>query len=176
MAGPMSCGVVPWSLAALDGIEPLEVVQALGAERRRPPRARGARACARGPNSFGGRRRTVTDTPERPEDVRAFMESVELGEDAAEDELPPPGAPVMVVRSLRLPVELDQRVKAAAQHRGVPTSTLVREWIELELTALEQDQPISRADALRALATLRPLGAADRSPPLIARRLTLPDA
>jgi hypothetical protein len=42
----------------------------------------------------------------------------------------------------------------------VPTSTLVREWIELELTALEDDQPISRADALRALASLLPLGAA----------------
>ena len=39
-------------------------------------------------------------------------------------------------------------------------SALVREWIELELTALEHDQPISRADALRALASLRPLGGA----------------
>jgi hypothetical protein len=39
-------------------------------------------------------------------------------------------------------------------------STLVREWIELELAGLENDQPISRADALRALARLRPLGAA----------------
>jgi predicted DNA-binding protein len=67
---------------------------------------------------------------------------------------------VMIVRSLRLPFELDQRLKAAAQRRGVPTSTLVREWIELELTALEDDQPISRADALRALAALRPMGAA----------------
>jgi predicted DNA-binding protein len=68
--------------------------------------------------------------------------------------------PVMVVRSLRLPFELDQKLKAAAQRRGVRTSTLIREWIELELTALEDDQPISRADALRALATLRPMGAA----------------
>ena len=32
-------------------------------------------------------------------------------------------------------------------------SALVREWIELELTALQHDQPISRADALRALAS-----------------------
>jgi predicted DNA-binding protein len=64
----------------------------------------------------------------------------------------------MVVRSLRLPLDLDQRLKTAAA--GVPTSTLIREWIELELTALDNDQPISRADALRALATLRPLGPA----------------
>jgi predicted DNA-binding protein len=66
----------------------------------------------------------------------------------------------MIVRSLRLPSELDQRLRDAAQRRGIPTSTLVREWIELELTALEDDQPISRADALRALASVRPLGAA----------------
>lgn len=39
-------------------------------------------------------------------------------------------------------------------------STLLREWIELELSGLEADQPISRADALRALAAIRPLGAA----------------
>ena len=101
----------------------------------------------------------MADLPKRPEDIRAFMESLEFDGDAAEDEVPPRGAPVMV-RSLRLPFELDQRLKAAAKRRGVPTSTLVREWIELELTALEDDQPISRADALRALAALRPMGAA----------------
>ena len=73
-------------------------------------------------------------------------------------ELPPvPTDATMVVRSLRLPLDLDRRVKAAAAARNVPMSTLVREWIELELTALENDQPISRADALRALATLHPV-------------------
>jgi predicted DNA-binding protein len=102
----------------------------------------------------------MADLPKRPEDIRAFMESLEFDGDAAEDEVPPRGAPVMVVRSLRLPFELDQRLKAAAKRRGVPTSTLVREWIALEPTALEDDQPISRADALRALAALRPMGAA----------------
>ena len=99
------------------------------------------------------------ELPERAEDVHAFLESLEFGPEAA-DELPAPGSPVMVVRSLRLPFELDRRLKAAAERRGVPTSTLVREWIELELTALEDDQPISRADALRALASLRPVGGA----------------
>jgi predicted DNA-binding protein len=102
----------------------------------------------------------MTELPKRPEDIRGFMESLEFGADAADDDVPPRGAPVMVVRSLRLPFELDQRLKAAAKRRGVPTSTLVREWIELELTGLEDDQPISRADALRALAALRPMGAA----------------
>jgi predicted DNA-binding protein len=72
--------------------------------------------------------------------------------------LPEQGAPVMVVRSIRLPVELHERVKKVAQQRGVPATTLIREWIELELSALENDEPISRADALRALASLRPVG------------------
>jgi hypothetical protein len=36
-------------------------------------------------------------------------------------------------------------------------SQLMREWAELELAALENDQPISRADALRALAGVRPI-------------------
>jgi len=62
----------------------------------------------------------------------------------------------MVVRSLRLPLELDRHVKAAAASRGLPTWTLLREWIELQLAGL-QDQTISRGDALRALAGLRPL-------------------
>ena len=102
----------------------------------------------------------MTDLPRRPEEIRAFMDSLEFGDDADESQLPAREAPVMVVRSLRLPFDLDRRVKAAAHRRGVPTSTLIREWIELELTALEDDQPISRADALRALAALRPIGAA----------------
>jgi predicted DNA-binding protein len=102
----------------------------------------------------------MADRPERGKQLRESLESLEFGADVPEDEVPPPDTPVMAVRSLRLPVELDRRVKAAAEKRGVPTSTLIREWIELELTALEHDQPISRADALRALATLRPVGGA----------------
>jgi predicted DNA-binding protein len=101
----------------------------------------------------------MTDLPDKTQDVQPLMDGLQFSDEPAE--LPPrPGDTVMVVRSLRLPVELDKRLKAVAEARGVPMSTLVREWIELELTALEHDQPISRADALRALAALRPLGAA----------------
>jgi predicted DNA-binding protein len=70
---------------------------------------------------------------------------------------PVPDEEAMVVRSLRLPLDLDRRLKAAASRRGVAMSTLLREWIELELAGLEDDRPISRADALRALASLRPV-------------------
>jgi predicted DNA-binding protein len=65
--------------------------------------------------------------------------------------------PSTVVTSLRLPLELYQRLKAAAESRGATMGALLREWAELELAALENDQPISRADALRALASVRPL-------------------
>lgn len=105
------------------------------------------------------------DLPRTPEQVQEFMDK--LAFDAApgperEKELlvslPEPGEGVMVVRSIRLPLELHERVKKAAQDRGVATTALIREWIELGLSALENDQPISRADALRALASLQPLG------------------
>ena len=101
----------------------------------------------------------MSDLPERSEDVQPFLDELQFSDETVETP-PPPADPVMVVRSLRLPIELDRRLKAAAGARGVPMSTLVREWIELELAALEHDQPISRADALRALAALRPLGGA----------------
>ena len=66
----------------------------------------------------------------------------------------------VVVRSLRLPSALDRRLRAVAGQRGIPASTLVRQWVEAELAALEDDQLISRADAVRALATVRPSGPA----------------
>lgn len=89
-------------------------------------------------------------------DNKEFMESLVFSdEEVPEDQVPPRGMAVMVVRSLRLPVELDERIKTAATQRGASASTLIREWIELGLTALEQDEPISRADALRALAGVR---------------------
>jgi predicted DNA-binding protein len=82
------------------------------------------------------------------------MEGLQFGADAP---APPRPNEVMVPRSVRWPLELDRRVKAVAEARGVTMSQLVRDWVELELAALESDTPISRADALRALASLRPL-------------------
>lgn len=69
---------------------------------------------------------------------------------------PAPGEP-MVVRSLRLPVDVYQRINAVAARHGVAVSTLMREWIEAELAATEDDEPISRSDAVRALTMLRPV-------------------
>jgi predicted DNA-binding protein len=63
----------------------------------------------------------------------------------------------MVVRSLRLPLELDQAVATAAKATEVPKTTWIRQAIEMALAVqAEDDQPISRSEALRALTLLRP--------------------
>lgn len=49
----------------------------------------------------------------------------------------------MVMRGVRLPVGLDQRVRAAAPAAGVKPSTLIRQWIEVGLTELENDKSVS---------------------------------
>jgi len=100
----------------------------------------------------------MSEYPKTPDEVAAFLNDLTILDEAppADIPLPPADNEVMVVTSLRLPLELHERLKAAAEARGKPFSTLVREWIEMELANLENDQPISRADALRALATLRP--------------------
>jgi predicted DNA-binding protein len=68
--------------------------------------------------------------------------------------------PAMVVTSLRMPVELYQRLKAAADRRGTTMAALLRGWAEMELAAEEDDRPISRLEALRALTSVPPLKAA----------------
>ena len=68
--------------------------------------------------------------------------------------------PAMVVTSLRMPVELYQRLKAAADRRGTTMAALLRGWAEMELAAEEDDRPISRLEALRALTSVPPMKAA----------------
>jgi hypothetical protein len=71
-------------------------------------------------------------------------------------ELPAPGAEVMIARSYRLPVELDQWITATAAGRGIKPSVLVRDLMELGRSAYEgADRPVSLAEVLTALASLR---------------------
>ena len=80
------------------------------------------------------------------------------------DDVPPrlqPGEEVMVVRSYRIPVELDAWLREQAEARRVTRSDLVRDLIELGRIALTgTDRSISLADAIRALTNVRPLDAA----------------
>lgn len=95
--------------------------------------------------------------------AEAFAAGVNFDHDAPVAELPPrelAEQPAMVVTSLRMPVDLYQRLKAAADRRGTTMAALLRGWAELELAAEEDDRPISRLAALRALTSLPPLKAA----------------
>jgi len=105
-----------------------------------------------------------TGLPRSPEEVTSFMEDLTFDppptpeqEDALLESLPSAGSDVMVVRSLRLPIEIDEAVAAAALATGVPKTAWIRQAIEVALALqAEEDQPISRAEALRALTLLRP--------------------
>ncbi len=105
------------------------------------------------------------ELPQNSDEARELMDRLTFTTPATPEEeavllaqLPPPGSEVMVVRSLRLPLELDEAVAAAAEHADGPKSTWIRQAIEMALAVqADDDQPISRADALRALTLLRPI-------------------
>jgi hypothetical protein len=90
------------------------------------------------------------------------MDSLEFFDEPVE--LPPPlrsNEEVKVVRSYRIPLGLDQWLTAQAKARGRTNSDLVRELLELGRHTIDAaDRPISLADAIRALATVRPLDTA----------------
>lgn len=81
-----------------------------------------------------------------------FTELIEASQQA---ELPTPDTDVpMVSRSVRLPVETYERVRAAADARGIGVTTLMRQWIEAGLADLDESATVSLADVRRALAAL----------------------
>jgi predicted DNA-binding protein len=80
----------------------------------------------------------------------------------AEANLPVPDTDVpMVSRSLRLPVDVDQRIRAAADARGIGVTTLMRQFIEAGLAELDDSAVVPLAEVHRVLAALaRPSKAA----------------
>jgi predicted DNA-binding protein len=77
-----------------------------------------------------------------------------IGERPAAD-LPVPDSDVpMVSRSVRLPLETYERVREAAEARGLGVTTLMRQWIEAGLADLDDSTTVSLADVRRALAAL----------------------
>jgi predicted DNA-binding protein len=70
-------------------------------------------------------------------------------------DLPVPDTEVpMVSRSVRLPLDTYERVRAAAEARGLGVTTLMRQWIEAGLADLDDTATVSLADVRRALAAL----------------------
>jgi predicted DNA-binding protein len=75
--------------------------------------------------------------------------------DRADVALPAPDTDIpMVSRSVRLPVETYERVRAAAEARGLGVTTLMRQWIEAGLADLDDSTTVSLADVRRAIAAL----------------------
>jgi hypothetical protein len=77
--------------------------------------------------------------------------------------IPPPATAdnVKVPRTYRLPVELDQWIAVTAQDKGVRPSDLVRDLLELGRAAYTQtDRPVSMADVISAIMSVRPRDAA----------------
>ncbi|ADD45863.1 ribbon-helix-helix protein, CopG family [Stackebrandtia nassauensis] len=72
-------------------------------------------------------------------------------------QLPPAGSPIMTVRSLRMPIELAERVSKAAEKAGIPKTAWIRQAIEAQLAEEEEDtRVVSLADVRRALSLVRP--------------------
>jgi predicted DNA-binding protein len=77
---------------------------------------------------------------------------IELGE---EQGLPTPDAEVpMVSRSLRLPLELYQRLCSAANERGVGVTTLMRQLVEAGMAEIDDSALVPVADLRRMLTLL----------------------
>ncbi|GAA2708427.1 hypothetical protein ACFY2R_06595 [Micromonospora olivasterospora] len=85
----------------------------------------------------------------------------ELIDETQPVELPTPDTDVpMVSRSVRLSLDTYERVRAAADARGIGVTTLMRQWIEAGLAELDDSATVSLADVRRALAALsRPTAA-----------------
>lgn len=98
-------------------------------------------------------------------EVQASMDGLSFSDETVpEEELPPLAArdeEALVPRPFKLPMRLDRGLEEIAQTRGVTKSDLVREYLEIQYAAEQAahqggEELISRADALRALAALRP--------------------
>lgn len=61
-------------------------------------------------------------------------------------ELPPPDAPVRVVRPVRLPYEVDKAIRELAARRDTTPSALIRDWV---VAALEESTSLDPAVELR---------------------------
>jgi hypothetical protein len=92
-------------------------------------------------------------------DLDAVAQAVAKGEisyrSGSEAALPPvPEGEPKVVCSLRLPVDVYQRLRDLAVERGVKPTALMRDWVVAGLAAADDDRTISVADLLRVVAAL----------------------
>jgi predicted DNA-binding protein len=96
---------------------------------------------------------------DRNDALKKFHDSGDALADLIDDRpgvhVPTPDTDVaMVSRSVRLPLDTYERVRQAADARGLGVTTLMRQWIEAGLADLDDSATVSLADVRRALAAL----------------------
>ena len=96
---------------------------------------------------------------DRNDALKQFHDSGNAIADLIDDhpgrQLPTPDTDVpMVSRSVRLPLDTYERVRSAADERGLGVTTLMRQWIEAGLADLDDSTTVSLGDVRRALAAL----------------------
>lgn len=64
---------------------------------------------------------------------------------------PEPNAPMTVVTSLRLPLDLKQRIDAAAAAEGMSASTFIRRAVESVLAGQDKTNLVNLDDVIRAI-------------------------
>lgn len=97
------------------------------------------------------------------EDVEEFMGSVVYDPPLTRGEerellssLPKaePDEPIMVVHSVRLPVELAQRVRVAAEDEGVTVSEFIRNGLASIMAGRDRSNLVNLEDVIRAVRSL----------------------
>jgi hypothetical protein len=79
----------------------------------------------------------------------------DLMENGAEAAMPVPDSAVpMISRSLRLPLDLDQRLHELAEARGIGTTTLMREILTAGVATVDSSAVVPLADVQRVIASL----------------------
>jgi predicted DNA-binding protein len=102
-----------------------------------------------------------------PDELRRFLDELRPMPTTPEHEarllaaLPPadPDAPMVVVRSLRLPLELNQRLEDAAKTDGVSASAFIRRAVESALAGHDRTNLVNIEDVIRAVRSVPPAAA-----------------
>ncbi|WP_067541166.1 hypothetical protein [Nocardia crassostreae] len=92
--------------------------------------------------------------PTDADEAQQFMDKLTFDDTTRAPELPATGAPVTVSRTVRLPLDLNQRIRDEAVARGVTDSDVIREWIAIGAANAQwpdDTELVSRAAAERAV-------------------------
>lgn len=83
---------------------------------------------------------------------RTLADLMETGAEAA---MPVPDTTVpMISRSLRLPLDLDERLHELAEQRGIGATTLMREILAAGVASIDSSAVVPLADVQRVIASL----------------------